>query len=67
MCVGRMNEQAMEYVHRNLFQNIWQYRSISVIAFEESQAYICQTDNKYFNKEFRNVENLFLKIAKDIL
>lgn len=67
VCVGRMNEQAMEYVHRNLFQNIWQYRSISVIAFEESQAYICQTDNKYFNKEFRNVENLFLKIAKDIL
>ena len=46
VCVGRMNEQAMDYVHRNLFQNIRQYQSISVIAFEESQVYICQTDNK---------------------
>ncbi len=67
VCVGRMNDQAMEYVCRNLSQNIWQYQSISVISFEEGQAYICQTDNKYFDKEFRSIENLFLKIAKNLL
>ena len=66
ICVGRMNDKANEFVHRNLPQNIRQYQSLNVISFDERMVYICQTDYKYFDKEFRRVENLFLKITKDI-
>lgn len=67
ICVGRMDDQANEFVHRNLPQNIGQYQSLNVISFDERLVYICQTDYKYFDKAFRRVENLFLKITKDIL
>ena len=67
ICVGRMNDKANEFVHRNLPQNIRQYQSLNVISFDERMVYICQTDYKYFDKAFRRVENLFLKITKDIL
>ena len=59
--------QANEFVHRNLPQNIGQYQSLNVISFDERLVYICQTDYKYFDKAFRRVENLFLKITKDLL
>ena len=35
--------------------------------FGEKQVYICQTNYKHFDKQFKKVENLFLKIAENLL
>lgn len=67
ICVRRLNEQANEFVHRNLLQNVRQYQSLNVISFDERMVYICQTNYKVFDKEFKRVENLFLKITEKLL
>ena len=67
ICIRQLNEQADEFVHRNLLQNMGQYQSLSVITFDERRIYICQTNYKSFDKRFRKVEALLLKILYNLL
>lgn len=67
ICISQLNEQANEFVHRNLLQNMGQSQSLNVIAFDERMLYICQTNYKSFDKQFRKVETLFLKIIKNFV
>ena len=68
-CIGipRMNDQANEFVCRNLPQNFDQYQSLNVIAFDEKLVYICQTEDKFLEDPFRKLEGLFLEITEGIL
>lgn len=67
-CIGipRMNDQANEFVCRNLPQNVYQYQSLNVIAFDEKLVYICQTEDKFFGDPFRRLEGLFLEITEGL-
>ena len=62
-----MNDQANEFVCRNLPQNFDQYQSLNVIAFDEKLVYICQTEDKFLEDPFRKLEGLFLEITEGIL
>lgn len=67
ICVEGMNEDAREFVNQNLPQDVDRYQTLSIISFEEKQIYICQTKHKIFDERFKDVEGIFLEIAKKIL
>jgi|GEM_PF-2499738 len=67
-CIGipRMDDQANEFVHRNLPQNFNHYQSLNVISVDEKLIYICQTEHKFLEKPFRKLEGFFLEIMAGV-